>query len=252
MLMVSSVSLLNIINLVPDSTNKVMLSGEILIRGLKRPVIRNETEALEWFFEGETNRAIAEHALNKASSRSHCVFSVYLERKGNEAEDVTGHEDESRETKIHSKMHFVDLAGSERVSKTHSSGDTLMEAKHINKSLSFLEQVVLSLVSKRSHVPYRSSKLTHMLQDSLGGNCKTRLLACIRKDKVHCLESIATLRFATRMMHVKTRPVRNVVTKSDNGVDAAVVTRYEQEIQLLKKELAMYDSLNGMCADLLD
>jgi kinesin family protein 6/9 len=142
-------------------------------------------------------------------------------------------------------MHFVDLAGSERVSKTLSTGETLMEAKHINKSLSFLEQVVLSLVSRKTHVPYRSSKLTHMLQDSLGGNCKTRLLACIRKDKVHALESIATLRFATRMMHVKTRPVRNVVSDSEQGVDAALIAKYEREIKALRRELAMYDSLNG-------
>lgn len=238
------------------------------MRGLRRPIVRSEHQAMEVFFEGETNRVIAEHALNKASTRSHCVFSIYLERRitaasaaavvGVGEDGQNSHDDDdalptTTTTVLRSKLHFVDLAGSERVAKTQSMGDTLNEAKFINKSLSFLEQVVLALVGKAAHVPYRSSKLTHLLQDSLGGNCKTRLIACLWSDAPHMLESLATMRFATRMMRVKTRLERNVggsgersgTLGSRQGRETALVRRYEREIRALRRELAMYDAITG-------
>lgn len=95
----------------------------------------------------------------------------------------------------------MDLAGSERTSKTRSEGLVLREALYINKSLSILEQVILALSEKgRDHVPYRSSKLTHVLKDSLGGNCHTALVANVWEDPAQLEETLSTCRFAQRMM----------------------------------------------------
>ena len=92
-----------------------------------------------------------------------------------------------------SKLHLVDLAGSERLSKTQSEGRTQREAQYINRSLSLLEQVVVALGEKnRSHVPYRSSRLTHMLEDSLGGNCLTTVIANVWGEAQHIDETLST------------------------------------------------------------
>lgn len=106
---------------------------------------------------------------------------------------------------------MVDLAGSERTKKTGSSGITLKEATFINKSLSFLEQVVISLCdNKRDHIPYRQSKMTNLLRDSLGGNCKTLMIANIWPEASHLEETISTLKFASRMMRVRNEAIVNV------------------------------------------
>ena len=121
---------------------------------------------------------VGEHQLNRRSSRSHCIYTFHITRtrvmeinttnttKSNESSDVT-----------QSKLHLVDLAGSERIEKTRSTGTLQKEASHINRSLLYLEQVVLSLSQttkgKSDHIPYRQSKLTYLLKDSLGGNCST-------------------------------------------------------------------------------
>jgi kinesin family member 6/9 len=111
-------------------------SGNVKVKGLSLHVCNNEEEALNYLFEGETNRTISEHELNKSSSRSHCIFTLHVESKSRV---------ESTE-KVHvSKLNLVDLAGSERTKKTGSSGITLKEAAFINKSLSFLEQVVVAV-----------------------------------------------------------------------------------------------------------
>ena len=113
---------------------------------------------------------------------------------------------------VFSKLHLVDLAGSERTKKTGTVGEQLTEARHINKSLSYLEQVVLALSdSKRDHIPYRQTTLTNFLRDSLGGNCKTAMLANIHCTKQHLEETISTLKFATRMTKVKNEAVVNSV-----------------------------------------
>eukprot|EP00913_Durusdinium_trenchii_P029007 g27198.t1 len=131
--------------------------GNIQVRGLTTPVGGTEEEALHIFFQGDTNRHVAEHALNKGSTRSHVVFTIYVESRSRV---------ESSEKVIFSKLHLVDLAGSERLKKTGSDGVMLKEATFINKSLTFLEQVVVALGSKhRDHIPYRQSKLTHILKD---------------------------------------------------------------------------------------
>ncbi|KAJ1515968.1 Kinesin-like protein kif9 [Coelomomyces lativittatus] len=172
------------------------------VKGLTQRIATNEEEALCYLFEGETNRSLGYHSLNLTSSRSHTVFTVYLESKSrlDSSADV-----------IFSKLNLVDLAGSERVAKTNSTGKTLKEATFINKSLSFLEQVILALADKkREHIPYRQSKLTNVLRDSLGGNCNTMMIANIWGEASHIEETVSTLRFATRMMCVTNEPVINV------------------------------------------
>lgn len=125
--------------------------------------------------------------------------------------------------------------------KTDSRGSVLREAQHINRSLTFLEQVVIALSSKgRDHVPFRSSKLTHVLRDSLGGNCVTRLIANIWPEKSQLEETISTLKFATRMMRLTNDATVNIDLDPN-----LLVKKYEQQIVQLKQELAMHDTLSN-------
>lgn len=118
---------------------------------------------------------------------------------------------ESTEKVVFSRLHLVDLAGSERTKKSGAQGINLKEATYINKSLSFLEQVVVSVCdNKRDHIPYRQSKLTNFLKNSIGGNCQTIMIANIYPEPDHIEETISTLKFATRMMKVSNEPIINV------------------------------------------
>lgn len=204
----------------------------VSVKGLSLHLVHNEEEALNLLFEGEMNRIIGEHALNKHSSRSHCIFTIHIESRSRTLSDAKY---------ITSKLNLVDLAGSERLSKTGSEGQVQMEAMYINKSLSFLEQVILALAdSRREHVPFRQSKLTHALKDSLGGNCNTVLVANIYGEAAQIEETLSTLRFATRMKCVQTKPSIN------EHVDPVLqVRRLKKEIQFLKEELSMCNTLTN-------
>ncbi|CAD8210486.1 unnamed protein product [Paramecium pentaurelia] len=205
-------------------------NGYVLVKGLTIKKCQTEEDAIAQLFEGETNRTISEHKLNKASSRSHCVFTVHLEIRSRV---------ESAEKVIISKLNLVDLAGSERTKKTGSEGRTLLEAQFINKSLSFLEQVVVALSEKqRDHIPYRQSKLTNLLKDSIGGNSKTVMIANIWPEKHQLEETISTLKFAQRMMKVTNESSIRV-----NLDPHVLIKKYEKEIKDLRQELAMHDTL---------
>lgn len=207
-------------------------SNGVHVKGLSTHLAQTEEEALNFMFEGETNRAIAEHSLNKQSSRSHCIFTLYVESRSRVHSDA-------RYTM--SKVNFVDLAGSERLGKTQSVGITQQEAMYINKSLSFLEQTVIALADRRrEHVPFRQTKLTHCLKDSIGGNCNTILVANIWGEESQLEETISTLRFATRMMCVASQPAVN-----EHYDPAIMVKKLEGEIGALKRELAMHDTLTN-------
>jgi kinesin family protein 6/9 len=157
---------------------------------------------LNYLFEGESNRTVSSHQLNKESSRSHCIYTIHLESKSRV---------ESSEKVVFSKLHLVDLAGSERTKKSGAQGVNLKEATFINKSLTFLEQVVVSVCdNKRDHIPYRQSKLTNLLKNSIGGNCQTLMIANVYPEPDHLEETISTLKFATRMMKVNNEPVINI------------------------------------------
>ncbi|PVD37645.1 hypothetical protein C0Q70_00243 [Pomacea canaliculata] len=202
----------------------------VYVKGLSCHLAQNEEEALNLLFEGETNRTIAAHVLNRMSSRSHCLFTVYLESRSRV---------HSNAKYTVSKLHFVDLAGSERIGKTKSEGKMQTEALYINKSLTFLEQVVIALADrKREHIPFRQSKLTHYLKDSIGGRCNTVLITNIWSERAQLEETVSSLRFATRMMCVASEPAVNEVCDP-----AILVKTLHQEIEHLKSELAMHDTL---------
>ncbi|MDR3582042.1 MAG: hypothetical protein P4L67_02080 [Candidatus Pacebacteria bacterium] len=146
---------------------------------------------------------------------------------------------ESSEKIVSSKLHLVDLAGSERTKKTGSEGITLKEANYINKSLSFLEMVVIASCDKtREFIPYRQSKLTNLLKDSIGGNSRTVVIINIWPEPAHIEESISTLKFGTRLMKVTNEAVINVHLDPQQ-----LIKKYEKEIRELKQELAMHDTL---------
>ncbi|GIL43450.1 hypothetical protein Vafri_920 [Volvox africanus] len=204
--------------------------GVVTVSGLRTAVVASEAEALALLFEGETNRVIGEHQLNRESSRSHSIFTILVELRpvGEAGGDV-----------LMSRVALVDLAGSERVSKTKSEGLVLREAGHINKSLSILEQVILGLGDKnRDHVPFRSSKLTHVLKNSLGGNCRTVLVANVWSDVAQTDETVSTCRFAQRMMRVTCEVSANVMQDS-----SARVRQLERQVADLQQELAMHDAM---------
>ncbi|KAK1792914.1 hypothetical protein P4O66_001640 [Electrophorus voltai] len=170
------------------------------------------------------SQALLETPMNQASTRSHCIFTIHL--CGREPGSATLHR---------SKLHLVDLAGSERVGKSGVGGQILTEAKYINLSLHYLEQVITALSEKnRSHIPYRNSMMTSVLRDSLGGNCMTTMIATVSSEKTNIDESISTCRFAQRVALIKNEALVN-----EELDPALLIVRLKKEIQCLKEELAM-------------
>jgi len=203
-------------------------AGRIALKGLNRHLAGSEEEALNLLFLGDTNRMIAETPMNMASSRSHCVFTVYFEsRRAGE------------NTVRRSKLNLVDLAGSERVKKTNADGKVLHEAKYINSSLHFLELVIGALREQgtkagRSHIPYRNSMITQVLRDSLGGNCKTAMVATVSPERGQFEEGLSTCRFAQRVAQVS-----NVVMVNEEVDPSILIKRLKGEVRDLKAELRM-------------
>jgi len=149
---------------------------------------------------GFESRTIAATRMNERSSRSHSIFIVAVTQK-----------DTKTDASKSSKLYFVDLAGSEKISKTNVSGQQLEEAKNINKSLTSLGIVINALTDKeKGHVPYRDSKLTRLLQESLGGNSQTSLILACSMCSYNDKETVGTLRFGARAKSVKNAPVMNV------------------------------------------
>jgi len=173
---------------------------------------------------GNRNRSVGATNMNEQSSRSHAIFSITIEcsDKG---------PDGAQRLKA-GKLHLVDLAGSERQSKTGATGIRLKEATKINLSLSTLGNVISALVDgKSTHIPYRNSKLTRLLQDSLGGNSKTVMVANLGPADYNYDESMSTLRYATRAKSIKNHAIVNEDPKD------ALLRRYEKEIADLRKQL---------------
>ncbi|XP_051880813.1 kinesin-like protein KIF6 [Pristis pectinata] len=196
----------------------------IHLRNLSLHQANNEEESLNLLFLGDTNRMIAETPMNQASTRSHCIFTIHVSSR-----------EPGSATVRRSKLHLVDLAGSERVTKTGVGGQLLTEAKYINLSLTYLEQVIIALAEKnRAHIPYRNSMMTSVLRDSLGGNCMTTMVATLSVEKKNLEESISTCRFAQRVALIKNEAILN------EEIDPRLMTlRLKREIQELKDELAM-------------
>ena len=155
--------------------------GGITLTGQKSRKVGSVGECMRVLADGSRNRATGSTAMNATSSRSHAIFSLSLEvRVGGKT--------------FSPKLHFVDLAGSERAKRTGASGERLKEGIEINKGLLALGNVINALCEKHSHVPYRDSKLTRLLQDSLGGNSKTLMLACVSPGDADLEETLNTLK----------------------------------------------------------
>lgn len=157
----------------------------VYVQDMTESYVGSEDEVFQLLKIGNENRSIGATDMNKQSSRSHSCFVLQIEQKN--TQDFS--------SKV-GKIYLVDLAGSERISKTGAAGETLTEAKNINKSLTVLGLVINALTDgKSSHVPYRDSKLTRMLQESLGGNSKTSLIVTCSPSIFNEQETISTLRF---------------------------------------------------------
>merc|ERR1711988_815965 len=162
--------------------------------------------------------------MNNTSSRSHSIFTIVCE--------CATENDAGKPSIRVGKLNLVDLAGSERQSKTGASGDRLKEATKINLSLSALGNVISALVDgKTTHIPYRDSKLTRLLKDSLGGNTKTMMVACLSPSDNNYDETISTLRYANRAKNIKNKPKINEDPKD------AMLREYQEEIEKLKAML---------------
>lgn len=173
---------------------------------------------------GRENRVTGETKMNRDSSRSHSLFTVTVEMS-----EVIDNQNRIRV----GKLNLVDLAGSERQSKTQATGDRFKEAININQSLTTLGNVISALVDpKATHIPYRDSKLTRLLQDSLGGNTKTVMIANIGPADYNFDETLSTLRYANRAKNIKNKPHINEDPKD------AMIRQFQEEIERLKKQLA--------------
>ncbi|CAL9215441.1 unnamed protein product [Arabidopsis halleri] len=191
--------------------------------------VTSTSDVLELMSIGLQNRAVSSTALNERSSRSHSIVTVHVRGK-----------DLKTGSALYGNLHLVDLAGSERVDRSEVTGDRLREAQHINKSLSALGDVIFSLASKSSHVPYRNSKLTQLLQSSLGGRAKTLMFVQLNPDITSYSESMSTLKFAERVSGVELgaaksskdgRDVRDLMEQLGSLKDT--IARKDDEIERL-------------------
>ena len=187
----------------PEHNNLKLREGGyregIWIQGVTEQYASCYEDVLDIMRTGNGNRVVGETRMNQRSSRSHSVFLLTLSQ-----------DHHLTSTKITSKLVLVDLAGSEKVGKTGATGLLLKQAQHTNRSLTYLGMVIKSLTENSSHIPYRDSKLTRILTDSLGGNSKTSLIVTCSPSSYNLTETVSTLRFGTRVKTIKNKVHRNV------------------------------------------
>uniref|UniRef100_A0A671N1N5 Kinesin-like protein n=1 Tax=Sinocyclocheilus anshuiensis TaxID=1608454 RepID=A0A671N1N5_9TELE len=194
----------------------------IKIVGLTEKEVFTAHEMVGCLELGNSARTVGSTAMNAASSRSHAIFTISLEQRRKGDNDV-----------MVSKLHLVDLAGSERQKKTKAEGDRLKEGISINRGLLSLGNVISALgdeSKKGSFVPYRDSKLTRLLQDSLGGNSHTLMIACVSPADSNIEETINTLRYADRARKIKNKPILNV---DPRAVEMKRLRQQVQELQVM-------------------
>ncbi|KAI9847579.1 MAG: Kinesin heavy chain [Sclerophora amabilis] len=212
-------------------------SRGVYVKGLLEVYVSSVQEVYEVMRRGGTARAVAATNMNQESSRSHSIFVVTITQKNVETGSAKS-----------GQLFLVDLAGSEKVGKTGASGQTLEEAKKINKSLSALGMVINSLTDGRStHIPYRDSKLTRILQESLGGNSRTTLIINCSPSSYNDAETLSTLRFGVRAKAIKNKAKINaelspaelkaLLKKAQNQV-----TTYESYVTSLQGEVQVWRS----------
>ena len=221
--------------------------GRIFFTGAREEVVTSVEDSLYYLERGNLSRTTAETFMNATSSRSHAIFSIALEL----FEYASAATSEGAEnTYIQSKLHLVDLAGSERAKRTGAEGVRLKESVGINQGLLALGKVIRALTAPKNgsqqaaHVPYRESKLTRFLQDSLGGNSRTIMLACVSPADINMHETLSTLQYASRARIIQNKAVANVSVglHSLPEVDGSLVGALRTQLQLMQAELEQYKS----------
>ncbi|KAJ4290776.1 Kinesin- motor protein [Collariella sp. IMI 366227] len=204
-----------------------------VVQGMEERYIMNAADGLKWLREGSVKRQVAATKCNDLSSRSHTVFTitVYAKHKTDKEDDFL----------MLGKLNLVDLAGSENIQRSGAENKRAAEAGLINKSLLTLGRVINALVDRSPHIPYRESKLTRLLQDSLGGRTKTCIIATISPAKSNLEETISTLDYAFRAKNIRNKPQLNSLTSKK-----ALLREYTGEIERLKGELIATRQRNGV------
>ena len=224
------------------------VKGNILLTGLHQVEINSVDDLLAALNFGSMIRQTDSTAINAKSSRSHAVFSLNLIQRKNKSQPTPGPEkrfsvpleamtgDGSMVT-IDSKLHFVDLAGSERLKNTGAQGERAKEGISINAGLASLGKVISQLSSRQSgsHVSYRDSKLTRLLQDSLGGNAITYMIACVTPAEFHLSETLNTVQYAQRARAIQSKP--RIQQVSDESDKQALIERLKAEVAFLREQI---------------
>lgn len=205
----------------------------VVVKGLEEVTVHNKDEVYQILERGSAKRRTASTLMNAYSSRSHSVFSVTIHMK-----EITMDGEEL--VKI-GKLNLVDLAGSENIGRSGAVDKRAREAGNINQSLLTLGRVITALVEKRPHVPYRESKLTRILQDSLGGRTRTSIIATVSPSSSNMEETLSTLEYASRAKNIMNKPeVNQKLTKR------TLIKEYTEEIERLKRDLAATRDKNGV------
>lgn len=231
-------------------------SGGIYTVGVTTRTVSSEAEMMQCLKLGALSRTTASTQMNVQSSRSHAIFTIHLcqvrvcakDNQENETDNgvSNGNSDMDEYETLTAKFHFVDLAGSERLKRTGATGDRAKEGISINCGLLALGNVISALGdrSKRaSHVPYRDSKLTRLLQDSLGGNSQTVMIACISPSDRDFMETLNTLKYANRARNIKNKVVVNQDKASQQ------ISALRTEIARLQMELMEYKTGKRMVGE---
>ncbi|KAF1872380.1 hypothetical protein Lal_00016678 [Lupinus albus] len=246
-------------------------NGAITLAGSTEVAVSTLQEMAACLEQGSLSRATGSTNMNNQSSRSHAIFTITLEQM-HKLHSISSSNDTSEEDMgeeyISAKLHLVDLAGSERAKRTGSDGLRLQEGIHINKGLLALGNVISALGDEKkrkegAHVPYRDSKLTRLLQDSLGGNSKTVMIACISPADINAEESLNTLKYANRARNIQNKPVANRDLISNEMQQMRQQLKYLQdelcargrapsdELRVLRQRIAWLEATNeNLCRKL--
>ncbi|KAJ7958190.1 Kinesin-like protein [Quillaja saponaria] len=246
-------------------------NGVITLAGSTETSVSTLKEMAACLDQGSLSRATGSTNMNNQSSRSHAIFTITLEqmRKSSHAISSEGSLNNAmNEEYLCAKLHLVDLAGSERAKRTGSDGQRFKEGVHINKGLLALGNVISALGDEKKrkevvHVPYRDSKLTRLLQDSLGGNSRTVMIACISPADINAEETLNTLKYANRARNIQNKPVVNRDPMSNEMLKMRQQLEYLQaelcaraggssdEVQILKERIAWLEAANeDLCREL--
>ncbi|CAR26163.1 hypothetical protein ZYGR_0E01460 [Zygosaccharomyces rouxii] len=217
-----------------SSTSSSSSSSSITVKGMEERYIKSAYEGLQLLTKGSLKRKVAATKCNDLSSRSHTIFTIVTHVA--RTDPVSG----EQYVKI-GKLNLVDLAGSENINRSGAENMRAQEAGLINKSLLTLGRVINALVEHSSHIPYRGSKLTRLLQDSLGGKTKTCIIATISPARISMDETVSTLEYATRAKSIKNTPQVNQSLSKDS-----CIMEYIYEIERLRQELKASRQREGM------